>query len=95
MLNNDVVVVPDQSPLGSLVSLVLCIHMQGHPIEMKVLRELLSNLTGYFGEYGVEMKSIADALGIDIGIIVTLNLSYDLRRVRKIGGGQPQCPCFV
>lgn len=35
----------------------------------------------YFGEYGVEMKAIADFFEIDVGIIVTLNLGYELRRV--------------
>lgn len=38
-------------------------------------------MNGYFGEYGAEIKSIADFLGIDLGIVVTLNLSYELRRV--------------
>lgn len=48
---------------------------------MSALKDLLSDISGYLGEYGLEMKAIADFLGIDVGIIVTLNLSYELRRV--------------
>ena len=48
---------------------------------MDALAELMSNVKGYFGDYGLEMESIAQFLGIDVGIIITLNLSYDLRRV--------------
>lgn len=48
---------------------------------MSTLKELLSDMDGYFGEYGQEMKGIADFFGIDLGIVVTLNMAYDLRRV--------------
>ena len=41
----------------------------------------MANIDGYFGELGLEMKAIADYFGIDLGIIVTLNLSYELRKV--------------
>lgn len=46
-----------------------------------VFDKLMANLDGYFGELGEEMKAIAEYLGIDLGIIVSLNLSYELRRV--------------
>ncbi len=49
-----------------------------------MLDELLSNIQTYFGEYGLEMKAIAEYFGIDLGIVVTINLSYELRRVRLI-----------
>lgn len=55
--------------------------MQGSHIQLSILKRLLSNMYSYFGEYGAEMKAIADFLGIDVGTIVTLNLSYELRRV--------------
>ena len=51
-------------------------------IEQSLLAKLLGSMDTYFGEYGLEMKAIADYLGIDLGIVVTLNLSYELRRVR-------------
>ena len=51
---------------------------------MSALEEFMSDLEGYFGEYGLEMKAIAEYLGIDVGVIVTLNLSYELRRVRNL-----------
>lgn len=43
----------------------------------------MGNLDGYFGEFGEEMKAIADYMDIDLGIIVSLNLAYELRRVRS------------
>lgn len=57
--------------------------MHEYPQGPKVdaLQQLLGDMNGYFGEYGAEMKSIAEFLGIDLGIVVTLNLSYELRRV--------------
>lgn len=66
-----------------LVSLPPPPPFQENKIEKSLLKTLLGDLNTYFGEYGVEMKAIAEYLGIDIGIIVTLNLSYELRRVRK------------
>ena len=41
----------------------------------------MGDLDGYFGELGQEMRAIADYLNIDLGIIVTLNFAYELRRV--------------
>ena len=41
----------------------------------------MGDLKGYFGELGEEMEAIANYLDIDLGVIVTLNLSYELRRV--------------
>ena len=49
----------------------------------------MSNVTAYFGEYGIEMKAIADYFGIDLGVIVTLNLSYELRRVSSNSDTKP------
>lgn len=48
------------------------------------MNTFLSDMNGYFGEYGLEMKAIADFFGIELGIVVTLNLSYELRRVRML-----------
>ena len=53
----------------------------GTKIEQSLLVKLMSNMNHYFGEYGEEMKAIANFFGIDLGLIVTLNLSYELRRV--------------
>ena len=50
---------------------------------MSALKELLSDMNGYFGEYGQEMKGIADYFGIDLGVVVTLNMAYELRRVSR------------
>ena len=55
--------------------------LQGTKIEQSLLKELMGNIDGYFGEYGLEMKAIADYFGLDLGMLVTLNLSYELRRV--------------
>ena len=41
----------------------------------------MGDLNGYFGELGEEMEAIANYLDIDLGVVVTLNLSYELRRV--------------
>ena len=51
-------------------------------MEQSVLDKLLGSMDAYFGEFGQEMKAIAEYFGIDLGIVVTLNLSYELRRVR-------------
>lgn len=58
---------------------------EGPKIEMSAMKELLSDMDGYFGEYGLEMKGIADFFEIDLGIVVTLNMGYELRR---LGGGR-------
>lgn len=58
--------------------------VQGTKIEQSAMNTFLSDMNGYFGEYGLEMKAIADFFGIDLGIVVTLNLSYELRRVRTL-----------
>lgn len=54
---------------------------QGPKIQMSALKDILHDMDGYFGEYGQEMKGIADFFGIDLGIVVTLNMGYELRRV--------------
>ncbi len=46
-----------------------------------VIDKLMGDLNGYFGDLGEEMEAIANYLDIDLGIIVTLNLAYELRRV--------------
>ena len=48
-----------------------------------VFDKLMGDLDVYFGELGEEMRAIADYLDIDLGIVVTLNFAYELRRVRK------------
>lgn len=41
----------------------------------------MTDLDGYFGELGQEMRGIASTAGIDLGIVVGLNVAYELRRV--------------
>ena len=41
----------------------------------------MADLDKYLGEYGQEMKAIADYWTIDLGIIVGLNFAYEFRRV--------------
>lgn len=41
----------------------------------------MGDLDGLLGELGKEMKAIANYWQIDLGIIVTLNFAYELRRV--------------
>ncbi len=55
--------------------------MQGTKIQQDALKELMSGVEGYFGELGLEMKAIAEYFNINLGVIVTLNLAYELRRV--------------
>ena len=58
---------------------VACIQM---PKEIgEVLDELMGDLDGYLGELGEEMRAIAECLDIDLGVVVTLNFAYELRRV--------------
>ena len=51
----------------------------------KPIRDLLdkiaTNLDGLLGELGQEMRAIADYWKVDLGIIVTLNFAYELRKV--------------
>lgn len=42
---------------------------------------LMGDLDSFFGELGKEMKAIADYFDIDLGIVVSLNFAYELRRV--------------
>ena len=44
----------------------------------------MGDLDGYFGELGQEMRAIAECLDVDLGIVVTLNFAYELRRVRLL-----------
>ena len=46
----------------------------------------MTDLDGYFGELGQEMRGIATTAGVDLGIVVGLNIAYELRRVC---GGTP------
>ena len=62
----------------------------------------MRDVDGYLGELGQEMKGVADYWNIDLGIVVGLNLIYELRRVShvcvgvsivstvlQLGGGHP------
>jgi len=52
----------------------------------KLLEIIMGNLDSLLGDYGVEMRGVAKAFGIDLGVIVGLNFAYELR---KWGGGRP------
>ena len=61
---------------------VACIQM---PKEIgEVLDVLMGDLDSYLGELGEEMRAIAECLDIDLGVVVTLNFAYELRRVCSI-----------
>ena len=42
----------------------------------------MRDIDGYLGELGREMKGVAEYWNVDLGIVVGLNLIYELRRVR-------------
>lgn len=46
-----------------------------------IVEKLMADLNGFFGELGQEMQAIADYFKLDLGIIVSLNFAYELRRV--------------
>ena len=41
----------------------------------------MNDFDKYLGEYGQELKGIAKYTNLDLGILVGLNLAYELRRV--------------
>ena len=41
----------------------------------------MANFDSLMGELGQELRGIAEYWGIDLGLIVGLNLSYEMRRV--------------
>lgn len=41
----------------------------------------MANFDDLMGELGEELRGIAEYWGIDLGLLVGLNLSYELRRV--------------
>ena len=41
----------------------------------------MENFDNMMGELGEELRGIAEYWGIDLGLLVGLNLSYELRRV--------------
>ena len=41
----------------------------------------MDELVPYLGEYGEELRGISKFTGVDLGMIVGLNLGYELRRV--------------
>lgn len=51
-----------------------------------ILEKIMSNFDNLMGELGEEIRGIAEYWGIDLGLLVGLNLSYELRR---IGGRHP------
>ena len=48
-----------------------------------LLKVIMADLDSYMGELGQEMRAIADYMEVDLGIVVTLNFAYELRRVSK------------
>ena len=46
-----------------------------------IVEKLMADLDGFFGELGQEMRAIADYFKLDLGIVVSLNFAYELRRV--------------
>lgn len=42
----------------------------------------MANFDDLMGELGDELQGIAEYWGIDLGLLVGLNLSYELRRVK-------------
>ena len=49
---------------------------------IELVKVVMRDIDGYLGELGREMKGVADYWGLDLGIVVGLNLIYELRRVR-------------
>lgn len=41
----------------------------------------MADMDKYLGEYGKELRGIAKYTNLDLGMIVGLNLAYELRRV--------------
>lgn len=44
----------------------------------------MRDVDGYLGELGQEMKGVADYWNVDLGVVVGLNLIYELRRVSYV-----------
>jgi len=49
-----------------------------------LLESIMANFDNLMGELGQELKGIAEYWGIDLGLIVGLNLSYEMRRVGHV-----------
>ncbi len=58
--------------------------MQAPKFVDDVLKVVMGDLDGYLGELGEEMRAIADYWEVDIGIVVSLNFAYVLRRVSDL-----------
>jgi len=58
--------------------------LQAPKIVRELLEMLMTDLDGFLGELGQEMRAVADYWQIDLGIIVALNFAYELRRVLNI-----------
>lgn len=50
----------------------------------EAMEKIMANLDNLLGDFGRELRGVAKAYGIDLGIIVGLNFAYELR---KWGGG--------
>ena len=46
-----------------------------------IIEFVMRDLDKYFGDLGKEMTSIAEYAGIDLGMVVGLNIALELRRV--------------
>ncbi len=58
-----------------------CAVIQAPKLVRELLDKIMGDLDGLLGELGKEMRAIADYWQVDLGIIVTLNFAYELRRV--------------
>ena len=50
-------------------------------LAQELLEKIGADLDGLLGDLGKEMRAIADYWQIDLGIVVSLNFAYELRRV--------------
>lgn len=50
---------------------------------LAVIEVIMGDVDGYLGELGKEMRGVAEYWQVDLGIVVGINLIYELRRVRS------------
>lgn len=54
-------------------------------IAVEALQLIAARLDNLLGDYGKEIRGISEAMGVDLGTLVILNFSYELRSL----GGPP------
>ncbi len=64
-----------------MITTPLLVLAQAPKLERELLDKIMGDLDGLLGELGKEMRAIADYWQIDLGIVVSLNFAYELRRV--------------